>query len=194
MGKLNGDKVLDIGCRDKVFKKYLEGDFKYTGIDFDPSKSINTNENDQIINYNLETGLPEHADFDIINALDVLEHVENIHELLNDIFSKSKKKISIALPNMGYYKFRLNFLFKGEISGKYTFHENKINDRHRWLPNYQSILKFIYANKPSDWKVIKFNYIFERKRNFIAYYLEKFLSKFFPGIFVYEIIFIFEKK
>ena len=107
MGKLNGDKVLDIGCRDKVFKKYLEGDFKYTGIDFDPSKSINTNENDQIINYNLETGLPEHADFDIINALDVLEHVENIHELLNDIFSKSKKKAKLAFKNLERFNLKL---------------------------------------------------------------------------------------
>ena len=95
------------------------------------------------INYNLENGLPENTDYDIINALDVLEHVENIHELLNDIFFRSKKKISIALPNMGYYKFRLNFLFKGVISGKYIFHEKKVSDRHRWIPNYSSIIKFI---------------------------------------------------
>ena len=39
----------------------------------------------------------------------------------------------------------------------------------------------------------KYDYIAERKRNFIFYYLEKFLSKFFPSLFVYELIFIFEK-
>ena len=37
----------------------------------------------------------------------------------------------------------------------------------------------------------KYDYIAERKRNFIFYYLEKFLSKFFPSLFVYELIFIF---
>ena len=95
---------------------------------------------------------------------------------------------------MGYYKFRLNFLFKGVISGKYIFHEKKVYDRHRWLPNYSSILKFIENNHPYGWSVKKFDYIAERKRNFLFYYLEKFLSKFAPSLFVYEVIFIFEKE
>ena len=194
LGNLNGEKILDIGCRDKIFKKYLEGNYEYTGIDFDPEKPLSHINSDGIINYNLENGLPENTDYDIINALDVLEHVENIHELLNDIFFRSKKKISIALPNMGYYKFRLNFLFKGVISGKYIFHEKKVSDRHRWIPNYSSIIKFIEKNKNAEWNLKKYDYIAERKRNFIFYYLEKFLSKFFPSLFVYELIFIFEKN
>ena len=136
MGNLNGEKILDIGCRDKIFEKYLEGKYQYTGIDFDPEKPLSSDISDKKINYNLEKGLPENFEFDIINALDVLEHLENIHELFDEIFIKSKKKVSIALPNMGYYKFRLNFLFKGVISGKYIFHEKKVYDRHRWLPNF----------------------------------------------------------
>ena len=194
LGNLNGEKILDIGCRDKIFEKYLEGKYQYTGIDFDPEKPLSTDISDKKINYNLEKGLPENFEFDIINALDVLEHLENIHELFDEIFIKSKKKVSIALPNMGYYKFRLNFLFKGVISGKYIFHEKKVYDRHRWLPNYSSILKFIENNHPYGWSVKKFDYIAERKRNFIFYYLEKFLSKFAPSLFVYEVIFIFEKE
>ena len=42
--------------------------------------------------------------------------------------------------------------------------------------------------------VKKFDYIAERKRNFIFYYIEKFLSKFAPSLFVYEVILFFEKK
>ena len=194
LGNLNGEKILDIGCRDKIFEKYLEGKYQYTGIDFDPEKPLGSDISSKKINYNLEKGLPENFEFDIINALDVLEHLENIHELFDEIFIKSKKKVSIALPNMGYYKFRLNFLFKGVISGKYIFHEKKVYDRHRWLPNYSSILKFIKNNHPHGWSVKKFDYIAERKRNFIFYYLEKFLSKFAPSLFVYEVIFIFEKE
>ena len=194
LGNLNGEKILDIGCRDKIFKKYLVGDYEYTGIDFDPKKSLGHINSDGIINYNLENGLPENTDYDIINALDVLEHVENIHELFNNIFFRSKKKISIALPNMGYYKFRLHFLFTGIISGKYIFHEKKVSDRHRWIPNYLSIVKFIENNKHAEWNSKQYDYIAERKRNFIFYYLEKFLSKFFPSLFVYELIFIFEKN
>ena len=192
LGNLNGDKVLDIGCRDEIFKKYLKGKFEYFGIDYDPDDKTNR---ENYLNYNLEEGLPnlDHK-FNIINALDVLEHLENIHEIFKQLFQKSSETISIALPNMGYYKFRLNFLFRGIISGKYTFHNNKIYDRHRWIPNYASIINFVNTNVDKNWDFKKYEFIAERRRNFITYYIEKFLSKFFPSFFVYEIIYIFKKK
>ena len=124
----------------------------------------------------------------------MLEHLENIHEIFNQLFKKSNNTISIALPNMGYYKFRLNFLFRGEISGKYTFHNKKINDRHRWLPNYVSIIDFINSNVDKNWSFKKYEFVAERKSNFISYYIEKLLSKIFPSFFVYEMIYIFKKK
>ena len=107
LGELNGDKVLDIGCRDQVFKKYIKGNFEYTGIDYNPNFSHQENNQPKLINHNLEQGLPDGKQYDVINALDVLEHLENIHQLFGELFVKSKKKIIIALPNMGYYKFRL---------------------------------------------------------------------------------------
>tara|TARA_B110000305_G_C19441559_1_gene642197 strand:+ start:358 stop:981 length:624 start_codon:yes stop_codon:yes gene_type:complete len=192
LGNLNGEKILDIGCRDEVFKKYLKGKFDYYGIDYDPNDECYK---ENRLNYNLEKGLPDlSAKFDIINALDVLEHLENIHEIFNQLFKKSNNTISIALPNMGYYKFRLNFLFRGEISGKYTFHNKKINDRHRWLPNYVSIIDFINSNVDKNWSFKKYEFVAERKSNFISYYIEKLLSKIFPSFFVYEMIYIFKKK
>jgi len=192
IGNLNGVKVLDIGCRDEIFKKYLKGRFEYFGIDYDPDDHSNK---ENYLNYNLEKGLPNLDDkFDIINALDVLEHLENIHEIFNQLFKKSSNIISIALPNMGYYKFRLNFLFRGTISKKYTFHNRKVFDRHRWLPNYATIIDFVNANVDKNWNFTRYEFIFERKKNFIFYYIEKFLSKFFPSFFVYEIIYIFKKK
>lgn len=193
LGNLNGDKVLDIGCRDKVFKSCLLGKFEYTGMDYNP-QTINNLNDEEYINHNLELGIPDKINFNIINALDVLEHLENIHKVFEQVFKKSNNKVIIALPNMGYYKFRLNFLFKAEISKKYTFHSHKVLDRHRWIPNYKSIINFIEKNKPNGWKISKFDFIAERKRNFIFYFLEKIFSKLFPGLFVYEIIFIFEKN
>ena len=194
LGNLNGEKILDIGCRDKIFKKYLKGNFKYKGIDYKPDNLNNDVDDKEFINHNLELGLPNDSNYDIINALDVLEHLENIHNLFQEIFKKSNKKIVIALPNMGYYKFRLKFLFKGEISEKYIFHKNIVQDRHKWIPNYKSIMEFIEENTPAEWKLTKFNFIAERKKKYAFYYIEKFLSKFLPGLFVYELIFIFEKK
>jgi 2-polyprenyl-3-methyl-5-hydroxy-6-metoxy-1,4-benzoquinol methylase len=190
LGKLNSQIVLDIGCRDKIFKSYLKGDYKYIGIDYNPKIK-----DSDFINHNLENGLPKNlGDIDIINAVDVLEHIENIHQITNECFNIAKQKVIIALPNMAYYKFRIGFLFFGEISGKYTFHSKKVVDRHRWLPTYHNNIKFIKENTPENWKIKHFNFIAQRKRNFIFYYMEKFLSKIFPKSFVYENIFIIEKN
>tara|TARA_B110000503_G_scaffold135634_1_gene216540 strand:- start:438 stop:1061 length:624 start_codon:yes stop_codon:yes gene_type:complete len=192
LNNLNGEEVLDIGCRDKIFKQYLLGDYRYTGVDYNPNITNDDNDKD-VINHNLEQGLPDGKNFDIINALDVLEHVENIHHLFEQMFKRANKKIIIALPNMAYYKFRLNFLFKAEISEKYNFHHKKLIDRHRWITNYKSIINFIEKNKPEDWKSTKFNFIADRKKYYV-YIVEKFLAKYFPGLFVYEVIYLFEKK
>jgi 2-polyprenyl-3-methyl-5-hydroxy-6-metoxy-1,4-benzoquinol methylase len=189
LGKLNNEIVLDVGCRESLLKTYLEGDFKYIGIDFDPTKG-----DSNFINHNMENGLPKNlGSIDIINAADVLEHIENIHEIFNDFFKLASKKITIALPNMAYYKFRLVFCFSGEISGKYIFHSRKITDRHKWFPTYFNNLKFIKENTPKNWKVSHYKFIFQRKRNFVLFFFEKFFAKIFPKLFVYENIFIIEK-
>jgi len=189
LGKVNNQVILDIGCRDQVFKKSLLGNFEYIGVDYDKE-----NENTEFINHNLEQGLPKQiGKIDIINAMDVLEHVENIHDIFNECLKKSEQKVAIALPNMAYYKFRLAFLFSGEISGKYIFHSKKVVDRHKWFTTYYNNINFVKTNTPKNWKIKHYNFIAQRKRNFIFYHLEKILSKLFPKFFVYENIFIIEK-
>lgn len=190
LGYLNKETLLDIGCRDMILKKYLKGNFNYIGIDY----STTINENKEILNHNLETGIPKIYNADVITAVDVLEHLENIHEIFSSLFLLSKKIVVIALPNMGYYKFRLSFFFTGSLSGKYIFSEKKIFDRHRWIPTYQSIKNFINNNTPKEWQIIEYNYIAERKRNHLFYFVEKMLSYIFPSLFVYEKIFFFIKK
>ena len=39
LGKLNGDKVLDIGCREMILKEHLQGNFNYLGLDYISKKS-----------------------------------------------------------------------------------------------------------------------------------------------------------
>ena len=193
LGILNGDTILDIGCRDMVLKRSLRGIFKYKGLDFQVSQQFE--KKSDLINHNLENGLPKNlGKYDIINALDVLEHLENIHDIFKDLFNHSNNQIIIALPNISYYRFRISFLFNGVLSKKYTFNKNKTSDRHRWIPNYYSIQEFVNENIDKNWIYRKKNFIFERKRNFLFFYLEKFLSYFFPNLFVYEVIYFFQKK
>jgi hypothetical protein len=191
LGNLNGEKILDLGCRNMILKKYLKGNFVYKGLDYISEKSTDID----FINHNLEQGLPDNLEtFDSIVALDVLEHIENIHNVYTKLFSKVTKLVIIALPNMGYYKFRFNFLFTGILSGKYIFSDDKILDRHRWIPNYHSINKFVLKNTPLDFNIESYDYIAARKKRSFFYYIEKFLSKLFPSLFVYERIFFITKK
>tara|TARA_B100000989_G_scaffold68299_2_gene47516 strand:- start:9080 stop:9709 length:630 start_codon:yes stop_codon:yes gene_type:complete len=185
---LKGEVVCDLGCRDQILKKYLKGNFDYIGVDYS-----NENQNN-FIKHDLENGLPNFTkSIDVIVCLDVLEHIDNSHMLRDDMFETAQKKIVIALPNMAYYKFRFNFLFKGELSGKYPFGETKPADRHKWITNIRNIKQFISTIDQKKWKIKEYNFIAERKRNLILFYLENFLSKFFPGLFVYEKIFYCEK-
>lgn len=173
-----------------ILKKCLIGKFKYIGIDYQIMRRKTKN----FINHNLENGLPEIDKVDIITAIDVLEHLENIHKIFASLFLLSKKKIVISLPNMGHYKFRINYFLTGNLSGKYNFPEKKIFDRHRWIPTFKSINRFIETNVPKNWAIVEYNYIFERRRNYLFYYIEKLLSKIFPSIFVYQKIYFFTKK
>lgn len=189
IGKLNGEIVVDLGCRNKILKEYLTGKFEYYPVDFNPS--IN---NADFINHNLENGLPKQlSKIDVITAIDVLEHINNIHLILEECFNRTQKIIAIALPNMAYYKFRFSFLITGKISNKYTFHENKVLDRHRWLTTHYTNVNFIKKNVPSNWKIFKYDFIAHRKKTSFFYYIEKILSKFFPQLCVYENIFILKK-
>jgi hypothetical protein len=190
LGSLKGETVLDLGCRDQILKKYLIGEYNYIGADV--VKPLNKNKS-KILLCDLEKGIPKlKKKIDIIVALDVLEHLDNAHLVRDQMLKLSKKKIIIALPNMSYYKFRLNFMFKGIVSGKYPFDSFKPIDRHKWLPNYYNINNF-FKDIDHNWKVTAFNFICQRRFNFLSFLFDKILSHFFPNLFVYERIYLIEK-
>jgi 2-polyprenyl-3-methyl-5-hydroxy-6-metoxy-1,4-benzoquinol methylase len=176
--------VLDLGCRDKILKDFLKNDIKYTGVDYD--------NDDEVIAHNLENTLPfEDSSFDIVFALDVLEHVENIHLLLDEVIRVSKREIIIALPNMYYWKFRLRYLKGKDISDKYLFTENTILDRHRWITSHDSSVRFIESNT-KDYK-IKIKLGFYQYKSNILKFIDKFFSKRYPNLFSYTIFFHIHK-
>ena len=189
LGKLDNENVLDLGCRDGILKNNLKGRFNYRGIDFNPlKKDIN------IIDHDLQKGLPKNiSNIDIIFAIDVLEHIDNPLEIFYEMMENSKKLIVLAIPNIAYYKFRLNFLLSGDLSLKYPFGVYKTFDRHKWITNIKNINKFINHADKGKWKIEEYNFIFQRKRNFLLFYFEKFFSLLLPNLFVYEKIFFLKK-
>ncbi|MEW6616655.1 MAG: methionine biosynthesis protein MetW [Thermodesulfobacteriota bacterium] len=172
-------RVLDLGSRDKLLKKYLPKDTIYQGIDF--------KDGEEVKGWNLEQGIPfEDKSFDVIFALDVLEHVENIHSLMDEILRVAKNEVIITLPNIYYWRYRIKFLFGKELSGKYSLPLNKTLDRHRWLTSYLNAIKFI-RYKAGSYKVRVF---FGKTSNFLLLSsLEKVLQRAFPNFAAHTIFY-----
>lgn len=173
-------KLLDMGCRTMALKPLLNNCAEYYGTDFVPSKGV--------FECNLEEGLKQFEDnsFDIVVALDVLEHLENAHHAFSEALRVAKKAVIVSLPNMYYIKFRLDFLLKGRLSGKYDFPVQPILDRHRWVLSYSEADRFIRENA-KDHDIIEKKIIPERGRTkAIATPIEKFLGEKFPDMFAYS--------
>lgn len=180
--------LLDMGCRTMALKPLLKSCKEYYGTDFIPSEGV--------FECNLEKGLPQFEDnkFDIVTALDVLEHLENAHLALNEALRVAKKAVIVSLPNMFYIKFRWNFLLGRGLSGKYAFPTQPITDRHRWVLSFHEAENFIHANTNGH-KVETYKIIPERGRTkAIVTPIEEYLGENFPDIFAYGSMFLIHKK
>lgn len=129
--------LLDIGSRDKILSKRIKNDkLVYKSADL---------EGDHDYHINLEKDLPFAPNsFDYVVALDVLEHVGQIHFAFDQILRITKKTFVIGLPNMASYHHRLAYLFKGKLAtDKYDLKGYDQGDRHRWLTVFPDILNFV---------------------------------------------------
>ena len=180
--------LLDIGCRTMALKPLLNDCREYYGTDLTPNKGV--------YECNLEEGLPQFEDnsFDIVTALDVLEHLENAHHTFQETLRVAKKAIIVSLPNMYYIKFRLNFLLGNGLSGKYIFPPNPILDRHRWVLSYSESLNFIHTNSGTN-KVQSQIITPERGRTrLVSEPIETTLANIWPDLFAYASLFMITKE
>lgn len=129
------ERVLDVGCREKNLKKYLDKNVEYVGIDI---------AGDPDVHVDLEKGsIPfENNSFECVVCADVLEHIDNIHKIFNELVRVSRKYIVISLPN------NWNVVKVPVISGKselkqYGLPKDEPKDRHKWFFNYTEASKFI---------------------------------------------------
>jgi len=179
--------LLDVGCRGKELKTLISPIKRYQGIDFLDSEDV--------LGHDVETPIPfGDESFDVVTALDVVEHVENAHQLLAELLRIASKAVIVSLPNMYYWKFRLKFLIGKELGGKYIFPVSPVKDRHRWLPSYISAQSFIQGNSCGT-TVAVIPVLAERKGkiNKILNVVDEVGSKFLPNLFVYNCIFILRK-
>jgi len=172
--------LLDMGCRTMALKPYLHHCKEYHGADMTPSEGV--------IQCNLEEGLKNFADnaYDTVVALDVLEHLERVHFAYKEMLRVARKCAIVSFPNMYYISFRLNYLLKGKLTGKYTFPMEEILDRHRWVLSYSEAVNFIEHNTPQECHIEHYKITPERGRTKVLMEpLEKILGEKFPDVFSY---------
>ena len=178
--------ILDVGCRDKSLKPLLSGVGEYHGIDLF--------ESDEVTAHDLEKPVPFEDDrYDIVVALDVVEHVENAHQLMSELVRVAKKAVIVSLPNMYYWRFRVRVLMGKDIGGKYRFPPEPIKDRHRWLPSYKSSEEFV-RNNSGGYPVDIIPVVAERRRNKLLKVIDTIGSRLAPNFFAYGGMYVIRKR
>jgi SAM-dependent methyltransferase len=147
-------KILDVGADKCYIKKYLcKRNTSYTGIGLGKDIDININLEKEKIPFDNDS-------FDCVLCLDVLEHLDNLHDVFDEICRVSKKYIIISLPNP--YGALWSYLKKPSTYNQnqnikfYGLPPEKPEDRHKWFFSTTEAKRFIeYKCKKNDLTVIQ---------------------------------------
>lgn len=132
------NSVLDVGCRDCELKDWVPLNIKYFGNDLYQNKLGTV---DYVGDMSM---LKVDQKFDLVVALDILEHVENPTLLFEKLLTLANIALIVSLPNCYDLKNRLKFLLRGHLGGKYAFTNKVIEDRHRWIMSRPEIRQFYF--------------------------------------------------
>jgi hypothetical protein len=139
-GKILEGRILDVGADNCSLRNFLPAGTEYTGIGL--SSAV-----DMEIDLDKE-GLPyKENSYDVVLCLDVLEHLNNLHEIFDQMCMVTRKYLIISLPNpwvdftgmlrTGYYK-------HSELPMKfYNLPVDPPADRHRWFFGIHEAKRFL---------------------------------------------------
>jgi ubiquinone/menaquinone biosynthesis C-methylase UbiE len=180
--------VLDVGCRDKYMAKWVAG--KYVGIDVSGLPDVVAD---------LEYRLPfRDASFDMVMALDVLEHLDRLHQAFAEICRLSRRYVIICLPNDYEWHFRLRVLFGNYLSSQFILPAEPPSDRHKWLISYRDAKNFIVnAGKRQGFEVIEEVLAYWDYRAFfpkLIKFLGKMIAPYGSNFFAYKYLALLERR
>ena len=166
--------ILNLGGGQKRYLK--DSHFKVTEVDLSGDNDLNL-DLDKISKIPLND-----KSFDAVVALDVLEHLENFHFILNEMNRISNKYIFISLPNSFGSFFDIIFNRKGNDEFNNGFYNKfyglplqKPIDRHRWFLTISDIERFFdhYCKE----KKLKVNFLLPKTNSLKSKILSLFLNK-----------------
>ena len=127
-------RVLDVGCGE-AYLRGLIGQKHYVGVDLHGAPDVRVDME--------QAALPFGDDsFECVVCLDVLEHLEHIHQILGEIIRVTHTYVIVSLPNpLGQCWPRLVRGCGGY--DKYGLPVDPPLDRHRWFFNYEEAKAFL---------------------------------------------------
>ncbi len=157
------NKTLDVGCDDAPLRKLI-GKQNYTGIDFIGKPDIK-------INLEAIKKLPfKSEEFNTVICIEVLEHLDNLHEISKDLFRISNNNVLISLPN-AWRDARVKIQRGEGTIAHYGLPLKKPSDRHKWFFTAHEAIDFLKSIKPSNYE-LKIT-LTQPKRNFLIIFLRK---------------------
>jgi len=128
-------RVLDVGC-DKAVLRELCAPERYVGIDFSPEADVK-----QDLMADGRLPFPERS-FDGVVCSDVLEHLENLHQVFGELVRVTRDHLLVTLPNNWNSARRQLLRGKGSVA-HYGLPLEKPVDRHRWFFSFSEAEAFL---------------------------------------------------
>ncbi len=135
---LNG-RILDVGADECYLKEYLVEDASYTGIGIGGNPNVRIDLEKEKIPFKDNT-------FDCVLCNDVLEHVDNIHDVFDELCRVTRKWVVLTLPSpwQDFYSMLRNGYYAEDRPMKfYNLPLEPPEDRHKWFFSTEEAKKFI---------------------------------------------------
>lgn len=164
-----GETVLDVGAGGSanIFRQHLGK--RYKAVDVSDSR----NQPDYFVNLENEKLPFRDGEFETVLCFDNLEHVENCHELLDDLIRVSSKYVIISLPN------NWPTMWKSLLLGRNISHplgyglpaeKPAPGVRHKWFYNLEEAEHFLRAGaQRNNVKVVDSQYLYDQGLNIISF-------------------------
>lgn len=151
---LNG-RILDVGADECHLKQYLPKNVEYVGIGLGGHP-------DRHIDLEKEKIPFEDSSFNCVLCLDVLEHLENIHEAFDELCRVTKRNVIISLPNPWnslWNSWQNGDEQPGQALKFYGLPLEKPSDRHKWFFSAEEAEIFIqHRAKKNQMRIIQMDY------------------------------------
>ena len=132
-------RILDVGADECHIKQHLPEGVEYWGIGMGGNP-------DQQVNLELEkVPFPDNS-FDCVLCLDVLEHLNNIHEVFDDLCRVTQRYVIISLPIPWaslFHALLLGYYRPNRPMKQYGLPVEPVEDRHKWFFSSEEAQRFI---------------------------------------------------